>query len=77
MTWHHRYACTSPRPGADYKEDIESGLESSSKGGVITLVAIPNTKPVIDSPDRVNYVTIKSRPFSPINVHFAGRATSQ
>ena len=40
-----------------------------------TLVAMPNTKPVIDSPDRVNYVTIKADRFSPINVLQAGAIT--
>lgn len=50
-------------PGQTYKEDIESGSKAAAKGGVTTLVAMPNTKPVIDSPDRVNYVTNQSRPF--------------
>ena len=62
-------------PGQTYKEDIESGSKAAAKGGVTTLVAMPNTKPVIDSPDRVNYVTIKADRFSPINVLQAGAIT--
>ena len=62
-------------PGQTYKEDIESGSKAAAKGGVTTLVAMPNTKPVIDSPARVNYVTIKADRFSPINVLQAGAIT--
>ncbi len=62
-------------PGQTYKEDIESGSKAAAKGGVTTLVAMPNTKPVIDSPDRVNYVTIKADRF--LRLMYCRQAPSQ
>ena len=40
-------------PGQTQKEDIETGSRAAARGGVTTVVAMPNTTPVIDSPDRV------------------------
>ncbi len=39
-------------PGQTQKEDIETGSRAAARGGVTTVVAMPNTTPVIDSPDR-------------------------
>ena len=61
--------------GRHIKKILKGGSKAAAKGGVTTLVAMPNTKPVIDSPDRVNYVTIKADRFSPINVLQAGAIT--
>jgi dihydroorotase len=36
-------------PGFEHKETIKSGTLAAAKGGVTTLMAMPNTKPVIDS----------------------------
>ena len=35
-------------PGAEHKEDLESGSRAAAAGGVTSVVAIPNTQPVID-----------------------------
>ena len=43
-------------PGQTQKEDIESGSRAAAKGGVTTVVTMPNTTPVIDCADRVKYV---------------------
>jgi dihydroorotase len=40
-------------PGFEYKETIESGARAAAHGGVTTLCAMPNTKPPIDTPERV------------------------
>ncbi|MCD7826006.1 MAG: dihydroorotase [Clostridiaceae bacterium] len=40
-------------PGFEYKETIESGANAAARGGVTTICPMPNTKPVIDSPERV------------------------
>ncbi len=48
-------------PGLTYKEDIVSGARAAARGGVTTVVAMPNTKPVMDSPDRISYVANKAR----------------
>ena len=48
-------------PGQTEKEDIESGTRAAARGGVTTVVAMPNTTPVIDNPDRVEYVHNKAK----------------
>ena len=62
-------------PGLTWKEDIESGSKAAARGGFTTIVAMPNTKPVMDSPDRIDYVTVKARSCAPIHVLQAGAAT--
>ncbi|MFC6767077.1 allantoinase AllB [Natrinema soli] len=37
-------------PGLEYKEDWESATRAAAAGGVTTVVGMPNTDPVIDSP---------------------------
>ena len=55
-------------PGQEYKEDIRSGSSAAARGGFTTIVAMPNTKPVIDRADRVDYVRNKSEQIAPIHV---------
>ena len=54
-------------PGQTHKEDVITGAMAAAKGGVTTVLAMPNTKPVIDNPDRVRYVTNKARQHAPIH----------
>lgn len=62
-------------PGQTHKEDIMSGSAAAARGGVTTVVAMPNTTPTIDNPDRVNYVHNKAAQVSGIHVLQAGAAT--
>ena len=62
-------------PGQTHKEDIMSGAAAAAHGGVTTVVAMPNTTPTIDNPDRVNYVHNKAAQVSGIHVLQAGAAT--
>ena len=62
-------------PGQEYKEDIRSGAFAAAKGGFTTIVAMPNTKPVIDRADRVDYVRNKAAQLAPIHVLQAGAIT--
>ncbi len=62
-------------PGQTWKEDISSGSRAAAAGGFTTIVAMPNTRPVIDDPDRVSYVMNKAESVSPIRVLQAGAAT--
>ncbi len=62
-------------PGQEYKETIESGSAAAAKGGFTTIVAMPNTVPVIDNKDRVSYVKNKAEMVSPIHVIQAGAIT--
>ena len=62
-------------PGLTYKEDVETGARAAARGGVTTVVAMPNTKPVMDSADRIAYVTNKARSLACVNVIQTGAVT--
>ena len=62
-------------PGQTQKEDIESGSMAAAAGGFTTIVAMPNTKPVMDEPDRIRYALHKAEQVSPIRVLQAGSVT--
>ena len=47
-------------PGFEYKETVETGCAAAARGGVTTLVAMGNTKPVTDSPELVKLVMDKA-----------------
>ncbi|MBQ8166253.1 MAG: dihydroorotase, partial [Lachnospiraceae bacterium] len=47
-------------PGLTYKEDIATGTAAAAKGGVTTICAMPNTKPVVDTVETLNYVHDKA-----------------
>lgn len=47
-------------PGLTYKEDIITGAKAAAKGGVTTICAMPNTKPVVDSVETLKYVYDKA-----------------
>ncbi len=48
-------------PGQTYKEDIYTGAKAAAHGGVTSVLAMPNTKPVMDEPDRISYVVNKAK----------------
>ena len=62
-------------PGLTHKEDVESGAKAAAKGGFTTIVAMPNTRPVIDEPTRVQYVQNKAASCAPIHVLQSGAIT--
>lgn len=47
-------------PGFEYKEDIKSGTESAVTGGFTTVCCMPNTNPVIDRSEVVEYIMNKA-----------------
>ena len=47
-------------PGLTYKEDIRTGSLAAARGGVTTICAMPNTKPVVDSVETLNYIYDKA-----------------
>ena len=55
-------------PGLTYKEDIASGSRAAARGGVTTVVCMPNTDPVVDHPALVKYVMEKGRAVGLTNV---------
>lgn len=40
-------------PGLTYKEDVYSGCRAAAAGGITSLLAMPNTKPAMDTPETV------------------------
>lgn len=47
-------------PGLTYKEDIISGTKAAAAGGFVAVAAMPNTKPVCDTPEIVKYMIDKA-----------------
>ena len=47
-------------PGLTYKEDIATGSRAAARGGVTTVCAMPNTKPVVDTVETLQYVLDKA-----------------
>ena len=43
-------------PGFEYKETIETGCAAAAHGGFTAIACMPNTKPVVDTPELVNFV---------------------
>lgn len=43
-------------PGLTYKEDILTGSEAAAHGGFTSIACMPNTKPVADHADTVEYI---------------------
>ncbi|SDT39528.1 dihydroorotase [Paenibacillaceae bacterium GAS479] len=48
-------------PGFEHKEDIITGTASAAAGGFTTIACMPNTRPVIDTPETVKYILDKAR----------------
>ena len=55
-------------PGLTYKEDIETGSAAAARGGVTTVCAMPNTKPVVDSVETLDYIQNKAKKAGLCNV---------
>lgn len=62
-------------PGYTWKEDIFTGMEAAAHGGFTTVLAMPNTKPVADHADVVNYVHNKAKAQKGIHVLQVGAVT--
>jgi dihydroorotase len=62
-------------PGFEEKEDIQSGCKAAAHGGFTTILAMPNTKPVVDNADVVRYVHNKARMLGEVNVLQVGAVT--
>lgn len=55
-------------PGFEYKETIETGCAAAAKGGVTSIACMPNTKPVIDTPELVAFVQEQAKKACGVNV---------
>ncbi len=55
-------------PGFEYKEDIASGCEAAAAGGFTAVCPMPNTKPVTDCVETVEYIRKKAREANGVKV---------
>lgn len=62
-------------PGLEYKETLETGGKAAAKGGVTTICAMPNTKPVTDSGEMVERLHERAKAESPVHVIQLGAVT--
>lgn len=62
-------------PGFEQKETVVTGANAAARGGFTTILAMPNTKPVVDNADVVNYVHQKAKNLAAVNVLQIGAVT--
>ena len=62
-------------PGFEYKEDIESGCRAAKRGGFSVICCMPNTNPVIDCREVVEYVKNKAAGINGVEVLVIGAVT--
>lgn len=62
-------------PGLEYKETLATGGRAAVKGGVTTVCAMPNTKPVIDDGEKVSRVHERAKGESLTHVIQLGAVT--
>lgn len=63
-------------PGREDKETIETGTRAALKGGVSSVLAMPNTTPAIDSPEQVRALKDLIKKTAQANVFIAAAITS-
>lgn len=62
-------------PGREADETIATGTRAAAQGGVTTVLAMPNTEPVIDSAAMVGFLRERARADGAVNVLIAGAVT--
>lgn len=62
-------------PGREDKETVSSGTMAAAKGGVTTVLAMPNTLPVIDCPKSVQILKDAVKKSAAVNVLISGAIT--
>jgi len=62
-------------PGLEYKETLETGGKAAARGGVTTVCAMPNTKPVTDNAEMVAAIHERAKTECPVNVIQIGAIT--
>src|SRR5437763_8487081 len=55
-------------PGFGWKETIESGARAAAAGGFATVVCMPNTSPVADTPSTITWIKDRAREVACVNV---------
>ncbi len=62
-------------PGFEYKETIQTGAMAAARGGYTSICPMPNTRPVIDSPEMVRWLKDKALNEAPVNIWPVGAVT--
>lgn len=62
-------------PGFEYKETIETGARAAARGGFTTICPMPNTNPVTDCKEVVEYIVNKAKALDLIHVLPVGAIT--
>lgn len=62
-------------PGFEYKETVLTGAQAAAKGGVTTICPMPNTNPVIDTPERVADLLQRAKE-TPVHILPVGAVTA-
>jgi dihydroorotase len=64
-------------PGREDKETIATATRSAAKGGITTILGMPNTSPAIDNQTAVKFVLEKGKQEGIVNVLTAGALTKK
>jgi len=64
-------------PGREDKETIHTASRSAAKGGITSVIAMPNTSPAADNQTVLEYVLSKAKKESLINIFVSGTITKQ
>ncbi len=48
-------------PGQSHKETIATGSQAAANGGIAVIAAMPNTTPVVDTPELVEWVKLRAK----------------
>ncbi len=59
-------------PGGAHKETIATGTQAAAQGGFTTIVAMPNTRPPLDSPETLGWLAQQIRDHAVVNVFVTG-----
>jgi len=67
--------CHLREPGGEHKETVKTGTSAAAKGGITTLLAMPNTNPALDNPHVLYRLQAAIRKESRIEVKVASAMT--
>ena len=62
-------------PGAEHRETIASATAAAAAGGITTILAMPNTEPVVDDPAVVDFLLRRARDTGQVKVLSAATLT--
>ena len=65
----------SADPGAEHLEDLHTLLHAAASGGISTIVALPNAKPVIDDASMIDSLSLRATRIGGARLRLYGAAT--